>query len=248
MPCPKHAIMDVRCAGKAKMNKYIVCLAISRKHNGRCIAGIEVAQGERVGWIRLVSTREHEEVLEGECRYRDGSNPRLLDVIDVPLIEHRPRRYQQENWTFNQDYYWERVNRMTWDDLPMLADPELPLWSNGSSTLNGINDRIHLSSTQDIGNSLRLIRVDRITLSVFAFGEAFGNPQRRVKGTFRYAGDEYRFTVTDPNYERKYLALENGDYLIGESFVTVSLGEPHKDGYCYKLIAAIMERDGGPNQ
>ena len=229
------------------MNKYIVCLANSRKHNGRCIAGIEVAQGERVGWIRPIS-REPDGSLKWECRYRDGSNPRLLDVINVRLIRHRPWLYQQENWTFNRHYPWERVNRLTWDDLPMLADPELPLWSNGSSTLNGINDRIHLSSTQDIGNSLRLIRVDRITLSVFAFGEDYGNPKRRVKGAFRYAGDEYRFTVTDPNYECKYLALENGDYLIGESFVTVSLGEPHKDGYCYKLIAAIMERGGGPNQ
>ena len=48
----------------------------------------------------------------------------------------------------------------------------------------------------------------------------------------------------DPSYERAYLARPDGDYEIGESFLTVSLGEPHNDA-CYKLIAAIIEdREG----
>jgi hypothetical protein len=42
-----------------------------------------------------------------------------------------------------------------------------------------------------------------------------------------------------------FLARADGDHQIGESFLTVSLGEPH-GGYCHKLIAAIMERAGGP--
>ncbi len=54
-------------------------------------------------------------------------------------------------------------------------------------------------------------------------------------------GTEYRLWVTDPGYERTYLARPDGHYQIGESFLTVSLGEPHNDA-CYKLIAAIMER------
>jgi hypothetical protein len=29
---------------------------------------------------------------------------------------------------------------------------------------------------------------------------------------------------------------------MGEAFLTVSLGEPHDDGYAYKLVAAIIER------
>ncbi|MED7928819.1 hypothetical protein SMD20_31540 [Nonomuraea sp. LP-02] len=48
--------------------------------------------------------------------------------------------------------------------------------------------------------------------------------------------------MTDPDYEQTYLAKRDGIYEIGETFITVSLGEPHTDEYTYKLVAAIMER------
>lgn len=57
--------------------------------------------------------------------------------------------------------------------------------------------------------------------------------------------NEYRLWVTDPGYERAYLAKPDGEYELGESFLTVSLGEPHNDA-CYKLIAAIIGRAGVP--
>ena len=96
-----------------------------------------------------------------------------------------------------------------------------------------------------LDGSLRLVRVDRLTLSVFKPGEAFGNPKRRVQGRFRNDEAAYLLWVTDPGYERTYLAKPDGDHHeIGESFLTVSLGEPH-NGACYKLIAAIMQRGEG---
>ncbi len=49
--------------------KHIVYLANSRKLNGRCVAGIEIAQSRRLGWIRPVSAREHQEVSEYERQY-----------------------------------------------------------------------------------------------------------------------------------------------------------------------------------
>ena len=77
--------------------------------------------------------------------------------------------------------------------------------------------------------------------SVFKPGEAFGNLKRRVQARFSHSGWEYRLWVTDPGYERKYLAQPDGDHLIGDCFITVSLGEPFNDA-CYKLVAAILER------
>ena len=39
-----------------------------------------------------------------------------------------------------------------------------------------------------------------------------------------------------------YLAQPDGNYEIGECYLTVSLGEPFGDA-CYKLIAAVIELD-----
>lgn len=60
--------------------KRIVCLANSRKLQGRCIAGRELVGGKPAAWIRPVSDREHEEVSECERQYQDGSDPRVLDM------------------------------------------------------------------------------------------------------------------------------------------------------------------------
>jgi len=225
--------------------KRIVCLANSRKLTGRCIAGIELRDGRRQGWIRPVSAREHEEVSEYERQYEDGSDPRPLDVMDVPLLEPRPKDHQQENWLLDPGSYWRRVGRLEWHDLHALADPVQRLWVDGHSTYTGMNDRIPQAHIVGVESSLCLIHVDRVMLSVFSPGKAFGNSKRRVQGGFSLGSAQYRLWVTDPVYEREYLARPDGSYEAGESYLTVSLGEPYQ-GDCYKLIAAIMERVGGP--
>ncbi len=222
--------------------KRIVCLANSRKLSGRCVAGIELSGADRrVGWIRPVSAREHEEVSEHERQYKDGSDPRVLDLVNVPLLRPNPKGYQQENWLLDPADYWERLGRAGWDLLANLADPVGRLWTDGDSTYSGRNDRIQLARALPPATSLRLIHVEGVTLSVFPPGDAFGNPKRRVQGQFMHAGTEYRLWVTDPEYERKFLAQDDGEYRRGECFLTVSLGEEH-NGYAYKLIAALIEK------
>lgn len=224
--------------------KRIVCLANSRKLSGRCIAGKEQF-GDRFGeWIRPVSKREHQEVSEYERQFEDGSDPSVLDIIDVPLLEALPQDYQQENWLLDSNRYWTKVGRADWSHLQRMVDHSGPLWKDGFSTFKGINDQIPLDLANDLRTSLRLVQVKGLTLSVFKPDEAFDNPKRRVQGHFYHYGSEYRLWVTDPRYEREYLAKADGFYRIGESFLTISLGEAFK-GSCYKLIAAIIERDAG---
>ncbi len=219
--------------------KRLVCLANSRKLHGRCVAGREW-DGARAGrWIRPISARDGGEVSEYERQYEDGSDPQVLDVIDVPLLEARPEDYQTENWLLDPKCYWERVGRLSWSDLPALTDPVAPLWIDGRSTYNGLNDKIPIAATGSVAASLRLLHVDQLRLMVCTPGEAFGNNKRRGQGRFRHASREYALWVTDPGFERAYLAKPNGTYDIAECHLTISLGEPYQEA-CYKLIAAII--------
>ncbi len=191
-----------------------------------------------------MSDREHEEVSEYERQYDDGSDPRVLDVMNVALVGPRPKGYQSENWLLDPSRYWSRLGRVDWVHMKRLADPIQALWVDGYSTYNGLNDQVPLSLAGTISSSLRLIHVDALKVAILMPGEAFGNPKRRVQGRFQHAGTEYRMWVTDPAYERAYLAKPDGSYEMGECFLTISLGEPYKDA-CYKLIAAIIPHDEG---
>lgn len=221
--------------------KRIVCLANSRKLSGRCIAGRELVADFPGRWIRPVSTREHQEVSEYERQYKDGSDPRLLDIIDIPLQKHQPRDYQQENWLLDPEYYWRKVGKYAWNKLQKLSETEGTLWRNGDSSYSGKNDRIPLQEAKAETSSLKLVHIDKLRLRVFAPGAAFGDSKRRVQGQFHFSDNDYALWITDPYIERVYLKRKDGKYDLGECYLTISLGEPH-DSYCYKLIAAVMEK------
>lgn len=221
--------------------KRIVCLANSRKEGDRCIAGKELlADGSPGGWVRPVSAREDEAVNERERQYADDAEPRMLDVVDVPVLRAQSKGYQQENWLLDPGRRWKKVRRLTPDVLPRLVDPVGPLWIDGCHTQHGRNDRVPVACTVSLASSLRLLRVGKLELDVFAPRIAQGDFKRRIKGRFRYNEEEYRLWVTDPAYEQTYLNRPNASYALGDCYLTVSLGEPYQ-GYAYKLIAAIVE-------
>lgn len=228
--------------------KQIVCLANSKKPSGRCVAGREIMPAGAGPWVRPVSSRPGEEVSENERQYEDGSDPKLLDVIDIPLLQHRPHACQTENWLLDPLQYWRRVRRADWNELQTHVEKPPMLWINGHSTFHGVHDEIPQAIADTLPRSLYLIHVPHVDLHVFAPSEAFGNPKRRVQARFQHAAAQYTLWVTDPPIERDFLARGDGRYSLGECCLTISLGEPYeKKGqfYRYKLVAAIIERGGG---
>ena len=219
--------------------KRFVCLANSRKLGGRCIAGIEMSQtGEPLGWLRPVSAFGHGEISLYDQRYSDGSGPHVLDIVSVTLLEPRPKDYQQENWLLDSSSHLSKVGALGWDEVEQLADQHEKLWINDSHTVKGYYDSISLDLAKSLTSSLRLIRVSKLTLSVFNYYN-----KRRVQGRFRHAGILYWLWVTDPMYEEPYKAKDDGNYELGECLLTISLSEPLEErNECYKLIAAIIPR------
>ena len=222
--------------------KRIVCLANSRKLNGRCIAGKELVEGRPAQWIRPVSNRDHQEVSEYERQYEDGTDPENLDIIDIPLLGAHPQGYQQENWLLDSGRYWSKVGRFQFDKLSELADRADGLWIDGEHSYNGLNDRVPMHIAAGLTTSLKIIGVDVLTLSVFSSCDAFGNSKRRVQAQFRFAKKIYHLWVTDSRYERRYLQQPDGQHYIYRCCLTISLGEAF-NGYAYKLVAAIIEQE-----
>ncbi len=181
------------------MIKRLVCLANSRKLHGRCVAGRELLAGSLGGWIRPVSDRTHEEVSEHERQYEDGSDPRVLDIIDIPLIGPRSKSHQPENWLLDPDKYWVKAGEFGPDNLDLLTDEPGPIWINGHHTYSGQNDYVSFEDATQLGGSLKLIAVhDGLQLQVYPPGDAFGNPKRRVQADFSFDGMNYRLRLSIP--------------------------------------------------
>ena len=214
--------------------KRVVCLANSRKGGDRCIAGREWVDETAGAWVRPIGDQENQAVSDLERQYRGGREPRVLDIIDIPLLEPVPSRHQRENWTISPDRRWRRVGKLTHDYLDDLLDSIAPLWIDGFSSGSGLNNRVPENVAGQLEDSLRLIRVSDLQVEVRDY---FG---RRVQGQFSFHGSSYLLRVTDPICEDDYVQRPEGNYDVGEAYLTISLGESYNDGYCYKLIAAVI--------
>lgn len=221
-------------------DKRIICLANSRKTSGRCVAGKEIKSGAVQGWVRPVSVRSTGEVSEEERRYKDGTDPKLLDVIDIRMSVAKPHGFQTENHVIDPEQDWTFVRKASAAELAAAVDTvKGPLWDNQSCSYNGEFDRVEEAAAIKHGNSLKLIKVNDLRINVGVEGAEFNNAKRKVRGSFSLNGAKYLLSVTDPLIERQYLRGGDGQFSVGPATLCISLGEPYQ-GYAYKLIAGVI--------
>lgn len=220
--------------------KRIVCLANSFKPpSGRCVAGRELLNDGLGDWIRPVSTRPSREISEEERRYEDGRDVRVLDIVDVHLDHPEPELHQVENHVIDGDYYWELAGRLDWNSLAASIEDVETLWVNGSSSSQGVNDRVAEAELVNVTSSLALVRPHALRIEVAEEGGVFGPVRRRVRARFELGNAEYRVSVTDPHVKRAYLRGDDGAFAVNEAILCVSLAEPFH-GSAYKLAAAVI--------
>jgi len=216
----------------------IICLANSRKLNGRCIAGIDISDAQKAIWIRPVTDSPTGEISQIECSYALGHPISVLDILKVRLVGPRAKSYQQENWLIDRDKPWVYIGRAKLVDLEKGLSNYQTIWTNDSSSKGGVNDRIHIAAMGGINDSLRLVKVDHLELLVKSpYG---GKGAHQLRARFTYNQDHYNLKVTDPRYESSYQDKAVGAYPLGSAYLTISLGEPF-EGHVYKLVAAIID-------
>lgn len=212
----------------------MVLLANSRKVGGCCVAGRALDGKARPGrWLRPVGSQVADGLPQARTRCVDGSSAAVLDLVEIDLDQPVPHMHQRENRLLG-DSPWKRYGRIGWDRLASLADTdECGLWVDGFSSSCGSNDRVPEPLLTQVAGSLRLIRTDSLHL----FRDAGGYPQRKLRGAFSHAGQNYVLAVTDP--EAWSVLGGREELALADAYLCISLGVPFK-GYAYKLMASVI--------
>ena len=225
--------------------KQILCLANSRKFGGRCIVGKEMLPDGTLAWVRPVSDTEKGEVMPEDMQYADGTEPTLLDVIEVPVSGPLPLPYQPENWLIGPGE-WRKDRRADISNIDRWIDPAEPLWENGNDSALGKNDRFLYDAAQKLPDSARFIGVPALEVRVTEHTYDEERTSLQLRGAFTYENESYVLRITDIEYEERFRQEGVGTYQLGKSYLTVTIGEPFSRSpgepeYHYKLIAAIIE-------
>lgn len=209
--------------------KEIICLANSRKMQGRCVAGKDVNSGE---WIRPVSKEKFEEWPE-KILLKDGKELSLLDIVRIPLKENKPAYYQPENILVS-DGVWEKTAKFDKTKLDTLCDNPDSIWVGENA--QGID--IEYLKKNGIDSSLLFIKIPSILIR-----RKDEYNKKKVRAIFTYNNKQYDLSVTDPIFEEEYKNMSEGEYKIsGKIYLCISLGEPFlKLNCCYKVVAAVIK-------
>jgi hypothetical protein len=187
-----------------------------------------------------VSERSTAELWITDCCFANNNVPRLLDVIDVPLSRSAPHNHQTENHLIDGKE-WTKVGELPWEDLEKLRERPASLWINSGRTSSGVYDCISQAEAAPLGDSLVLIKTERIRVEVRSKTWE-GRKSRVYRGRFRYNGVGYCLKVTDPVAMAVFDAKGEGDYEINDVDLCVSLTEPWErdNNRCHKLVASIL--------
>ncbi len=149
------------------------------------------------------------------------------------FIEHLPLINQPENYLISDDI-WEQNYNLKYENIVNYIDNPLDLWIDGVSRSDRVNYHLIKNGKIVIEQSLYLIRVDRVDIYWRDRGVIGKGRQRR--GVFEYNGIRYDLPITDPKFR------DFKEHSLESSFLCISLGEEF-DGYCYKLIASIINME-----
>lgn len=216
-------------------SKTFICLACSRKPEGRCVAGKEFLNGAFGSWIRPVTPGGHSAITNEQRKYPDGYSAVVLDYVAAEFTGQETGGFQAENHLILQPSKWKLAGKekQTKQFLAKLADSPASLWTNTcSDSSNGVNDRVSVSKLTQQIDSLYLVPVTKLIVHVEYIDE-----KRKVRGEFFYNGTQYKLKVTDPKFEQNF--DKAGKHDVSIDYLTISLGEPF-EGYAYKLIAAVF--------
>jgi hypothetical protein len=213
------------------MKKDIIILTKSYKHNGTCVAGIDVTTG---AWIRMMSSNQSE---EGAVPFETiaYNNRTLVDIYDVVRIDFTrpcPNMIQPENWYYNEFIKWEFIKKSNINEVLNLHPYDSPrfIFQNTEKSLSK-------NTNFNCEPSLLIMMVlqPRIFIKTFE--------KKKVQFCFEYNRNQYDyFSITDPNILNQYHESPDATYSLGvNAAVIFSLTDKYDyNGKYYKVAAQFL--------
>lgn len=202
----------------------IVCLANSFKRGGRCIAGIDLKTNR---WIRPIGRGDEGAI--GRERLINGAEPKLLDIVELPLgATADDLGCQPENRILLLDP-WRKVGVIEKDDVIRYTEDTDRLLHNFDKNVPLSQFESNIPKTE--WKSLQLIHVKNARFSK--------NPWDKIECNFFYSGHWYLLPAPCPEAEQHIGS--KADYVL-----TISLGGPFRrkqqdDLCCWKMVAGVIE-------
>ena len=228
----------------------IVILANSRRHEGYCISGKDVATGE---WIRPINILgrgqprlDQEAFIKDDFKelIKDPLGPKLLDCVQIGFGQKCGTNCQPEN-IFIDGKSWEKISTYPRNQLSRIVD------ISGDCFLgkeDPYTDRIPVSDVKSnpLNSSLNFIKLNKEKNNVSLIHTQKPDGTYKHKMSFMYDTKSYRISVTDSYYEKVYQEIKIDDsVLFDDFFMTVGVGadeftpEHSTIPYHFRLIVGI---------
>ena len=213
----------------------LIILAESAKFNNFCVAGVDIETGK---WIRPISEKPELEdaVPLDDLKYPDGSRVELLDIAEIKFSDRAADNpIQPENFFYNAKYYWQKVGRMTLQEVIDLRgfDMRDKIFYNNERSIFGADvEKIPAKE------SLLLLPVKNLFVSIEEEED-----HKKFFADFEYRGKKFlRFSVGDIAVRKKFEASGAGKHFFkNDAVVVFSLTNPFRANYnCYKMLAQIF--------
>lgn len=212
----------------------LIILAASAKFNNYCVAGVDAETGE---WIRPICANPdlEEAVPLDDMKYPDGERVELLDIVEIKFSDRAANNpIQPENFFYNEKYYWQKVGRVTLQDVIDRRGFDLrdEIFYNNERSILGVN-----AIKFDRRESLLLLPVENLFISIEE------TDHKKFFADFDYRGRKfYRFSVGDIAVREKFSDSGAGKHFLkNKAAVVFSLTNPYyKNAECYKMLAQIF--------
>ena len=240
--------------GEGRAAETFVVLANSIRHTHRCIAGrVWAVRGRQLQlgpWVRPVSRRGRGEIRQSDCAFPNGRAPAVLDLVRVAFDGVQRSACQPENRFVQAGCRWQREGIVDPSRAASFEETPASLWLHPKSPPDRVPAAQAPASVQPF-QSLFLIRPHRLRLRAWSEKAPYrAGPRKQRRALFAYNGHKYNLPITDPTMDARYFApfpalgappFEAPPRDPERCLLTVSLAAPFEDGYCYKVVAAVLE-------